>query len=218
MKHEAYFAGKLNGKSSRVMMENAEEFSKTIREIVHAVHDNQQSKLTWEKVSEHLTNYENLLGTLDALFAHVRGVESGLLPTEPQIEDLEHLVKAAKHWWRQCRLTTLQPKWHLIFDGHLLEQVCRFGGLADKIDDFIEKAHQPWKREKERTWGVKNFKQQQVCQLMAVRKRTHYKIDAKIEENARKRKRNFAGRSHLRELAMREAKQHKRQQYSNKYR
>jgi hypothetical protein len=43
------------------------------------------------------------------------------------------------------------------------------GGLAVKIDDnMIELAHQPWKRQKERTWNPRNYEMQQKSQLKAV--------------------------------------------------
>jgi hypothetical protein len=38
-------------------------------------------------------------------------------------------------------LSTLQPKWHITFDGPLLHQFNKFGGLADKSDETIEKGH-----------------------------------------------------------------------------
>jgi hypothetical protein len=42
------------------------------------------------------------------------------------------------------KLLTLQPKWHLTFDGHLLEQFKKYGGLADKSsDETIEKDTRP---------------------------------------------------------------------------
>jgi hypothetical protein len=56
---------------------------------------------------------------------------------------------------------------------------------------MIEKAHQPWKREKKRTLGVKNCVRQQKCQLRIVRKRCHYKIRLKMEEVANKRRQVF---------------------------
>ena len=104
---------------------------------------------------------------------------------------MNEIVNKRRSLWLDLGLTTYQPKWHLVFDGHLLEQVKRFGGLGDKCDDMIEKAHQPWKREKERTWGVQNFKNRQQCQLNAVRRRNHHLIETKIAENEKKRERNF---------------------------
>jgi hypothetical protein len=78
-----------------------------------------------------------------------------------------------------------------VCDGHMVDQVRMFWGLADKLDDVIEKAHQPWKREKERTWNIKNFRMQQKQQLAAVRKRNHYKIRAELEITRQLRKRTF---------------------------
>jgi hypothetical protein len=52
------------------------------------------------------------------------------------------------------QLSTLQPKWHLTFDGHLLEQFKKFGGLADKSDETIEKGHQTFKHLRERFRGL----------------------------------------------------------------
>ena len=70
-----------------------------------------------------------------------------------------------------------------------MDQVKRHQGLADKNDDMIEKAHQPWKREKARTWIIKNFKQGQSHQLGSARKRSHYLIEAKLSFIAAKRRR-----------------------------
>jgi hypothetical protein len=81
--------------------------------------------------------------------------------------------------------------WHLVFDGHLVDQVRFFWGLADRLDDVIEKAQQPWKREKERTWNIHNFRMQQRQQLAAVRKRNHYKIRAELDKTQQLRKRTF---------------------------
>ena len=97
-----------------------------------------------------------------------------------------------RNWWTRCRITTLQPKWHVTFVGHLFHQVKQHQGLADKNDDIIEKAHQPWKREKERTWNIKNFQLQQRCQLKSVRKRSHYKVCTKMAELEIKRRRRYS--------------------------
>ena len=83
--------------------------------------------------------------------------------------------------WIGSGLSTDQPKWHLLFDGHLVDQAHMFWGLADKLDDVIEKAHQPWKRKKEQTWNIKNFRMQEKQQLAAVCKQHHYKIQAELE-------------------------------------
>jgi hypothetical protein len=104
-------------------MENPADYSKLVNEVVLTLHDNTQSKLTIQQIKSQLENYKTLLGVLDALFSHLQGVKAGLKPSEEQI------------MWLHCGLTMLQPKWHLIFYGHLVVQVCHLGGLADKNDD-----------------------------------------------------------------------------------
>jgi len=73
-----------------------------------------------------------------------------MVPIEEQIQELENIIERTKQWWLTCRLPTLQPKWHIIF-FHLLDQVQKHWGIADKNDDIIEKAHQPWMCNKEHT-------------------------------------------------------------------
>ena len=84
----------------------------------------------------------------------------------------------------------------MTFVGHLYQQVQQHHGLADKNDDIIEKAHQPWKREKERTWNIKNFQLQQRCQLKSVRKRSHYKVCTKMSELEIKKRRLYSNEIH----------------------
>jgi hypothetical protein len=218
MKHEAYFAGKLNGNSVRRQMECATEYSDLILEEVLTVWDPEQSDVTELEIRQHCQNHRQLLGSCDALFAHIRGVQTGMVPTEEQIQELENIVERTKQWWLKCGLPTLQPKWHIVF-FHLVEQVRKHRGIADKNDDMIEKAHQPWKREKERTWNVKNFEQQQKCQLKNIRKRSHYKIQSTLKQFTIKRRRTFKSQQNpttkkeVKEGLMREAKVEKRQAF-----
>jgi hypothetical protein len=84
-------------------------------------------------------NYCSLLGLLDVIWSTVRGLNSGLLPMDEQTKSLADALKEAKALWLQMGLSTLQPKWHLTFDGHLLQQFTKYGGIADKSDETIEK-------------------------------------------------------------------------------
>jgi hypothetical protein len=77
----------------------------------------------------------------DSIFAQVQGVEAGLLPTEEQIGTLAQTIENTCVLWVGSGWSTDQPKWQLFFDCHLVDQVRMFWGLADKLDDVIEKAH-----------------------------------------------------------------------------
>ncbi len=189
LKHESYFAGKLNGNSCRKQMEKAKEWSEKMAGLT--IFNPEQSRLTEVQVKAEIAKFGKILGLFDSIFAQVRGVEAGLLPTEEQILKLEETIDMTGKLWLERGWSTDQPKWHLVFDGHLVDQVRFFWGLADKLDDVIEKAHQPWKREKERTWNIKNFRMQQKQQLAAVRKRNHFKIRAELDKTQQLRKRTF---------------------------
>ena len=180
LKHKSYFAGKLNGNSCRKQMEKAKEWSEKMADI--GIFDPTQSPLTEQQMKDEIVKFGKMLGKFDSIFAQVQGVEAGLLPTEEQIGTLETTIGKTRELWLSCGWLTDQPKWHLLFDGHLVDQVRMFWGLTDKLDDVIEKAHhQPWKREKQQTWNIKHFRMQQKQQLAAVPKQNHYKIQAELE-------------------------------------
>jgi hypothetical protein len=73
----------------------------------------------------------------------------------------------------------------------MLAQFIKHGGLADKTEDPIEFDHQEWKKEKERTRSVKNFKIQQKCQIKRMRRKSHWKVRRIINSFNERRKRKF---------------------------
>jgi hypothetical protein len=114
-------------------------------------------------VESKCNNYCSLLGLLDAIWSTVRGLNSGLLPTDEQTKSLADALKEAKALWLQMGLSTLQPKWHLTFDGHLLQQFTKYGGIADKSDETIEKGHQTLKALRDRFRGISSYEQRETC-------------------------------------------------------
>ena len=107
--------------------------------------------------------YRSLMGLLDAIWSSVRGLDAGLLPTDEQKERLAEALKEGKALWLRMGLSTLQPKWHLTFDGHLLDQFTKYGGLADKSDESIEKGHQTLKALRNRFRGIPTYEQRETC-------------------------------------------------------
>jgi hypothetical protein len=84
-----------------------------------------------------------LMDCCDSHWSNLHGLESGLSPTDAQLEFLETAVAEGKRQWLELGLTTNQPKRHLTFDGHhLLNCAKTFGGVADESGDAaIEKDH-----------------------------------------------------------------------------
>jgi hypothetical protein len=110
-----------------------------------------------------MKDYCRLLGILDAIWSSVRGIDSGLLPTQQQLDSLKTSLQEGKALWLEMKLSTLQPKWHLTFDGHLYYQVSRFGGLADKSDESIEKLHQTFKALYDRYRRISSYERRETC-------------------------------------------------------
>ena len=162
------------------------------------------------------TDYAKLLGLLDVIWSSVRGVR-GLLPTDEDVNALDHALSTAKALWLELGLTTLQPKWHLTFDGHLLYQFKAFGGIADKADDSIEFQHQILKRLRDRYRRVSSFQTRSTCVIRELRRQRSRKIQADIVkfESAKKQRADTkrAADASQRQLEVLEAKRAKRERF-----
>ena len=155
------------------------------------MHDPIVSTVTLDALCERMQQYRDLLGKLDVIFSIVRGVDF-LLPTPEEIETLRTVIEAARLLWLACGFNIEgNPKAHLMFDGHMLAQFIKHGGLADKTEDPIEFDHQEWKKEKDRTRPVKGFKLQQKCQIKRMRRKSHWKVRRIIKNFNARRKRKF---------------------------
>jgi len=127
---------------------------------------------------------------MDVIWSTVRGSQTGLLPTQEEIIELKNQIDQARVYWGELGLSLAMPKAHLLFDGHLLHQIEMFGGLADKADDAIEKAHQLWNREAKRTANIKNFHHRHATQQRAFWRSMSSSV-RRIQENISvQRKRN----------------------------
>jgi len=166
VKREHCHGGKFNGVNCVRIMEKAVELFDGDTNNEGFVHEIKRSKLpalTDVGIETTCNLFARLLRLLDCVWSAVRGIDSGLLPTLQQIDTLEKALGDCKSLWLQMHLSTLQPKWHLTFDGHLLHQIRKHGGLADKADDSIEFEHQKLKRLRDRHRSIPSFKRRQSC-------------------------------------------------------
>jgi hypothetical protein len=167
VKREHYHGGKFNGVNcirimdacSLIFLGNEDDATTG---FLHQCLQSKVATITDEDVKAKCQQYSRLLGLLDAIWSRVRGID-GLLPTAAQINGLATALQEAKALWVSMNLSTLQPKWHLTFDGHLLHQFTRYGGLADKSDETIEKGHQTLKTLRSRFRGISSYEQRETC-------------------------------------------------------
>jgi hypothetical protein len=191
LEREAYHGGDFNGVDCRRLMAKANQFYDLWKALVLETHDPMQSTVSVEELEQRMGQYRDLLGKLDVVFSMVRGVDF-LLPTPEEIQTLKTVIEGARVLWLQCGFNIDgNPKAHLMFDGHMLAQFVKHGGLADKTEDPIEFDHQEWKKEKDRTRSVKNFALQQKCQIKRMRRKSHWKVRRIIDKFNAARKRQF---------------------------
>jgi len=160
IKKEHYHGGKCNGVNCIRIMEKAQEL---FEEFAAAIKEKKMHARSDTEIDGKCEQFARLLGLFDIIWSNVRGISAGLLPTEDQIQQLRKALSNAKKMWNNMEFKTLQPKWHLCFDGHLLHQVIKYGGLADKADDTIEFQHQTLMKLRDRHRSITSCQKRETC-------------------------------------------------------
>jgi len=157
---EHYHGGKYDGVNRVRIMEKSEDLFTAFAAVIKL---NKILTVDDAAIDLKCQQYGMLLGLLDGIWSHVRGIDSGLLPTEVQLQMLEKRLSKAKALWLQMDIGTKQPTWHMTFDGHLLHQCRLCCGIADKSDESIELQHQVIKRLKDRCRSVTSYQRREAC-------------------------------------------------------
>ena len=160
IKKKHYHGGKCNGVNCIRTMNKAESL---FNAFVGAIKSKKDPAIADATIDVKCTQFARMVGLLDAIWASVCSIDAGLLPTDAQVQHLRRAITEGKTLWLGVRLTTLQPKWHLTFDGHLLHQVITCGGLADKADDTIEFQHQILMKLRDRCQSITSYQRRESC-------------------------------------------------------
>lgn len=162
---------------------------------------------TNNEIEEKCRQFARLLSLLDIIWSNVRGIDAGLLPTEDQINQLRTALTKAKATWLSMNVGTRQPKWHLTFDGHLLQQVIKHGGLADKSDDTIEFQHQLLMKLRDRYRSITSYQRKETCIRKELRRQKSPEITRIIDQHQQSIKKDPSSK---RQLDFTERKQEQR--------
>ena len=212
IKKEHCHGGKHNGVNCIRIMDKAVELWAA---FASAIKQKKIPTVTDNEIDNKCQQHAQMLGYLDAIWFSVRGIDAGLLPTEDQIQHLRKAIADCKAMWNLMALGTRQPKWHMTFDGHLLHQVIKHGGIADKSDESIELQHQILMRLRVRYRGITSFQRKETCMRRELRRRKSPEIQSHIDkfEALKKRKINSkrAVEAADRQQQQREAKRVKRE-------
>jgi hypothetical protein len=146
---EHHHSGKFNGVNCIRIMEKSEE---TFGEdgftgvAMHVADTGPSAVETDLSIREKSKNQQNLFGILDAIWANVRGVDAGLLATDEQFDFLERTVLKGKALWIGMGIGTLQPQWHLAFDGHLVTKPRNAEALLTRVKTRLRKVTRKGRR------------------------------------------------------------------------
>ena len=212
IRKEHYHGGKYNGVNCIRIMEQSEELFDAFALLIV---ENKAQSITDDDITSKCNQFARLFGLLDTIWSNVRGIEGGLLPTNEQVNLLRKAIQKGKALWISMNMSTLQPKWHMVFDGHLLQQVITYGGLADKSDDTIELQHQVRMRLRDRYRSVTSYERRETCIRRELRRRKSPEINHQIDSyEAAKRLKSTSKRqeeANNRHTELREAKRVKRE-------
>ena len=189
VKKEHYHGGKHNGVNCIRIMEKAEQL---FPEFSNSIKAKKIASKTDAEIDLKCDQYARMFGLLDVIWSSVRGIDAGLLPSNDQINQLRTATANAKQLWLEMKIGTLQPKWHMTFDGHLVDQVVKCGGIADKADDTIEFQHQVLMKLRDRYRSVTSFRKKETCIRRELRRRKSPEMQRHVDahEASIKRKPN----------------------------
>ena len=128
----------MNGVCCRRLLDNIDNIFCEINTIIETKVSSKKSFVYTEmtRLTGVVDMFKLLFEYMDVVFSKLRILD----PSESEIEEIDTAIKGLEKLWRQLDLN-ITPKMHIL-TYHTIEQVRRFGGIADKVEDFIEKSHQ----------------------------------------------------------------------------
>ena len=143
---ERYHGGTLTGNYCKKLCEEAEEMMKKCENICLGKIKDMQTVEGTNNLPEHVPSVEEcqtLFGNLAKLLSMVDVVFADLnllAPTTNEIDRVRKNLLAMEKLWNIVGLPWT-PKVHLLF-RHCVDDMERYGGLGDKVEQSIEKRHQ----------------------------------------------------------------------------
>ena len=159
---QAFHGGSMNGVCCRRLLTDIEVIMKNIKEkAIEKINNNIHNTYSMENLTKVFDDYINLFHVMDAIFSNLQ-IPS---PSKDEIEEVKLSNYVMENMWRELELS-ITPKAHILFE-HAVDQFEKYGGIADKVEDFVEKAHKEGKRMDHLTSRMPNqcYRQQQLIHI-----------------------------------------------------
>ena len=141
IKKQHFHGGAMNGVCCRRLLDNLDIVFEKINKLIS---DKLKEQMKTTEETDYITlvfnKFRDLFEVVDLVFYRLRILD----PTEEEIENTRKAISVLQVLWEDVDLNK-GPKLHILFD-HTIEQVERYKGIADLVEDFIEKYHQVGKR------------------------------------------------------------------------
>ena len=134
-----FHGGSMNGVCCRRLLDNSGKIFEKIKEITAkrlGTNRYRNSENDKQLLTEVIDKFEYLFELTDVVFSHLRIIT----PTEYEIADTERAIYELEKVWTDMEIY-FTPKAHILFD-HTMNQIRFFEGIADLVEDFIERSHQ----------------------------------------------------------------------------
>ena len=217
IKKQHFHGGAMNGVCCRRLLENLDEIFVKI-EIV--LSDKMKCKTIGTMEKSHIDRtfglFRDLFEVVDVVFYRLRMLD----PTDDEIKQTKKAISVMKSLWDEIDLKQ-GPKLHILFD-HTIIQVDLYAGIADLVEDFVEKYHQVGKKLDYLVarMSAQSFRQQELVKIrrqwLATNPHVHHQINTvhnKLKRKIKQQQPNsqFDGRSKLLSEIKKERKKIKRE-------
>ena len=184
VKREAWFGGaKLNGVNCTTLMDKYEEIINNIRDIFIEMN---KGTVSDENIDMYGNKRKQIFVEMDNTYRCTRTFKI----TDELISKTKGHICKTMLLWRELKLP-VTPSAHL-FEDHIVHQMKNIGGgLADKSENYIERACQNGKRSERIYCGLINFKQSQISQIKINNMMTNPQVKLKSEQIKNESKRNL---------------------------
>ena len=179
----------MNGVCCRRLLDNTKVIFEKVINLVHEKvsmnirrKNNNVSQLT-----EVIDTFESLFECMDVMFSKLRILD----PTMEEINEMTVGIKGLETLWIELDLS-MTPKMHILCN-HTIKQVKQFGGIADKVEDFVEKSHQVGKKLDALVARMKSqcFRQQELVKIRHQWLSSDPSVSNQLSIICQKRKRNL---------------------------
>ena len=192
----------MNGVCCRRLLDEVDVvFGKIIKLVIAKVEgDVEKDNAEIHKLTEVVYTFKSLFECMDMVFSKLRI----LAPTDDEIEEMTIAIKALESMWHELDLS-VTPKMHILIT-HTIAQVICFGGIADKVEDFVEKSHQVGKKMDHLVARMRSqcFRQQELVKIRRQWLSNDPSVSKRIASVQQSKKRK--NRSHVPSLNMKKSK------------